>query len=364
MANPETNSSVANNGPPPLLDIRDISFVTDRKTVVSGVEFTLEKDEIGAIIGPSGCGKSTLMRLIAGFEVPVSGSIAVNGQILSTPERFVEPEKRGIGMVFQDVTLFPHLTAAENISFGITKWPQNEQQERIRELLSLFGLTGFENRHPHSLSGGEQQRIALARSLAPRPSLLLLDEAFSSLDFEHRQKLVPQLREILKNENISAILVTHDHNEAFVLADRIGVMQNGRLTQWDTPFNLYHKPYNRFAARFIGEGVLIAAKVIDKRKVQTAIGIHSLENSDNLHVGDEVEMLLRPDDILHDDDSDFKGKVVQKSFRGSHFLYRVQLETSEHVYCLADSHHNHQIGEWIGMNSNIEHVVIFNKYDA
>ena len=348
---------------PPLLELRGISFAAADKPIVTDVDLTLEQGEIGAIIGPSGSGKSTLMRLIAGFELPHGGSIMMDGQILSTTEHSVEPENRGVGMVFQDIVMFPHLTVAQNIAFGISRWQPDKQQERIRELLSLFGLPGFEDRYPHSLSGGEQQRIALARSMARRPNLLLLDEAFSSLDFVHRQKLVPQVREILKNENISAILVTHDHNEAFVLADQVGIMQNGRLEQWDTPFNLYHKPGNRFAARFVGEGVLIAAKVIDKQKVQTAIGIHSLDNSENLQIGDKVEMLLRPDDILHDDESDFKGKVLQKSFRGSHFLYQVQLESNEQIFCLADSHHDHRIGEWIGLNSNIEHVVIFNDID-
>lgn len=348
---------------PPLLNLRGVSFAIDGQMIISGVDLTLEMGEIGAILGPSGSGKSTLMRLIAGFDTPDSGSIEVNGKILSTPDSCVEPEKRGVGMVFQDITLFPHLTVAENISFGIANWPTDRKQERISELLSLFRLPGFENRYPHSLSGGEQQRIALARSMAPRPNLLLLDEAFSRLDLEHRRQLVQQVREILKQENINAFLATHDQNIAFALADRIGVMQNGHLDQWDSPFSLYHKPSNRFAARFVGEGVLIAATVIEGQRVRTAIGTHSLGNSVELKIGDQVEMLLRPDDILHDDESDFTGRVVQKSFRGSHFLYKVRLASNENIYCLADGHHNHQIGERIGLQPNVEHVVVFSKFD-
>ncbi len=348
----------------PLLDIRGVSFSTEERTVVSDVSLTLHDGEIGSIVGPSGCGKSTLMRGIAGFEKPVRGAISMHARALSTTDTIVEPEHRGIGMVFQDVTLFPHLNVRQNICFGIRKWHPQSQKERVSDLLDLLSLSGFENRHPDSLSGGEQQRIALARAMAPKPDLLLLDEAFSSLDLEHRQKLVPQVREVLKAENISAILVTHDHNEAFAMADRIGVMENGRLHQWDTPFNLYHKPRDQFTARFIGEGALIDATVVGKKQLQSAFGRHTIRNGEHLQVGETVDIMLRPDDILHDDSSHLKGEVMQKSFRGSHFLYRVRLQTQEVLYCLADSHHNHHIGEWIGINPNIEHVVIFNKNNS
>lgn len=328
------------------------------------VSLALMEGEIGSIVGPSGCGKSTLMRGIAGFEIPTRGSIAMIGRMLSTPDTVVEPEHRGVGMVFQDVTLFPHLDVTQNIAFGIRKWHPDSKKARVEELLKLLGLAGFEQRHPHSLSGGEQQRIALARAMAPKPDLLLMDEAFSSLDLEHRQTLVPQVREVLKAENISAILVTHDHNEAFAMADRIGVMENGRLHQWDTPFNLYHKPHDQFTARFIGEGAMISATVVGEQRLQSAFGTHSVRRSEKLEIGEQVDIMLRPDDILHDDDSALKGEVIQKSFRGSHFLYRVRLESQEVLYCLADSHHNHHIGEWIGINPNIEHIVIFNKQNG
>ncbi len=354
-----TESAMQNR--PPLLDIQNASFAHKDSTVVHDITLRLEEGEIGAIVGPSGCGKSTLMRGIAGFETPICGSIAMNGEMLSTPDWIVEPENRGVGMVFQEVTLFPHLNVARNISFGIRKWHPEAQTQRIKELLELLGLSGFENRHPHSLSGGEKQRIAIARALARKPDLLLMDEAFSGIDTEHRHSLLPQVRAVLKAENIGAILVTHDQNEAFALADQVGVMEKGRLQQWDTPFNIYHKPRDRFTALFIGEGALIPATVAGARLLESAVGSHIIQQSDKLEVGETVEIMLRPDDILHDDESQLRGEVMQKSFRGSHFLYRIRLQSEEILYCLADSHHNHNVGEWIGISPNVEHVVIFNK---
>ena len=347
-----------------LLSIDAVSFATEERTVVFEVSLTLQDGEIGSIVGPSGCGKSTLMRGIAGFEQPSGGTITMHGRTLSNQQMVVEPEDRGIGMVFQDVTLFPHLNVIDNVRFGIRKWHPDAQKERVEALLNLLGLTGFEHRHPHSLSGGEQQRIALARAMAPKPELLLMDEAFSSLDLEHRQKLVPQVREVLKAEGISAILVTHDHNEAFAMADQIGVMEYGVLHQWDTPFNLYHKPRDRFTARFIGEGAVICATVVGEGKLQSAFGVHPIRKKEHLKIGEMVDIMLRPDDILHDDDSTLQGEVMQKSFRGSHFLYRVRMKTNEVLYCLADSHHNHRVGEWIGIKPNIEHIVIFDRQNG
>ena len=345
----------------PILDVRGVFIAYDAKAVVFNAGFTLNKGEIGCILGPSGCGKSTLLRCIAGFEQPLSGSVSMNGDAVSTQNHILAPEKRGIGMVFQDVVMFPHLSVANNIAFGLRNWTTQEQAKRVNELLELIGLTGYGDRHPHSLSGGEQQRVALARAIAPRPNLLLMDEAFSNLDAELRRTLVPEIRVILNYENISAILVTHDHLEAFAIADKIGVMEKGRIHQWDVPFNLYHKPADRFTAQFIGEGELVPATVIDDQKLQTIFGCHSVSKSMYLNKGEQVDILVRPDDMLHDDSSATTGEVVHKSFRGSHFMYRLRLENGQQVICLADSHHNHKIGEWIGLSPNIEHVVIFRR---
>ena len=192
--------------------------------IVNGVSLQLEQGEIGCLLGPSGCGKTTLLRAIAGFQSLQVGSISIDNNTVSESNKTVPPEQRGVGMVFQDFALFPHLNVADNISFGMRKASSTERRKRVDELLDRIGLPGYHKRFPHELSGGQQQRIALARALAPKPGLLLLDEPFSSLDAELRERLAVEVRELLKNEGITALLVTHDQQEAFAMADKAGVM--------------------------------------------------------------------------------------------------------------------------------------------
>ena len=346
----------------PLLEVGDVSITYGNGHVaVRNLSFKLRQGEVGAIVGPSGCGKSTMLRGIAGFEPLKSGCIAMNGTFLSTRESIVSPEKRNIGMVFQDYALFPHLTVSENISFGLRNWSTSDREKRVNRLLDVIGLKKFGDRDPYSLSGGEQQRIALARAIAPKPKLLLMDEPFSSLDVEICHTLMPEVKRILLAENISSIVVTHDHDIAFAIADKIGVMENGRVHQWDEPFQVYHNPVNRFIARFIGEGEFIDATVLNNQMLETAFGLHTFNSQPDLNKGDEIEILLRPDDILHDDSSELTGEVIQKSFRGSHYLYTIKMGNGNSFYCLADSHHNHRIGERIGLRLNIDHLVLFRK---
>ena len=212
-----------------FLDIQNTSIAYGSNTVVHDISIQLEKGEIGCLLGPSGCGKTTLLRAIAGFEPITHGKISLNGNVVSQINKILPPEKRQIGMVFQDFALFPHLNVADNIRFGIRHLKRSEQKQRITELLSLIGLEKMRTRFPHELSGGQQQRIALARALAPKPHLLLLDEPFSSMDVELRGELAREVRKILKQEQITAILVSHDQNEAFAMADNIGVMHEGKL---------------------------------------------------------------------------------------------------------------------------------------
>ena len=346
----------------PILEVSDASFTYgDGHPAVCKVSFGLKNGEIGSIVGPSGCGKSTLLRGIAGFEQLRDGEITMNGSTISTPEFTVAPEKRNIGMLFQDYALFPHLSVSANIAFGLRHWKPSDREDRIRKLLTVMGLEDFGDRDPYSLSGGEQQRIALARAIAPRPKLLLMDEPFSSLDVEIRHTLLPEVKLILMQENISAIIVTHNHDIAFAIADKIGVMEEGRVHQWDVPFNVYHNPVNRFTARFVGDGEFIQATVVSDQMLQTVFGLHTFQNHHQLKKDEEVEILLRPDDILHDDSSQLTGEVVRKSFRGSHYVYSVILGNGQQYYCLADSHHNHRLGEQIGLKLNIEHIVLFRK---
>ena len=344
-----------------MLSVDELSVHFYDRPVVQQASFTLLPSEIGCILGPSGCGKSTLLRTIAGFETPASGLIRWKDEILSSPQLIVNPENRRIGMVFQDLALFPHLNAQQNIGFGLRHLDKSDRGRRIAELIKLFELSGLEDRPPHELSGGEQQRVALARAMAPKPRLLLMDEAFSNLDVELRHALLAEVRSILKHEQMSAILVTHDQNEAFEIADKIGVMNEGKIHQWDEPYTIYHRPKTRFIAEFIGEGELIIGHTIAKNRLRTAIGDFNIPAEYNFENGRDVEILIRPDDILHQDDSEIIGRIVQISFRGSHYQYRIELPDGLQIYCFADSHHKHKLDEWVGFKPKIEHLVIFDQ---
>ncbi|NJD24638.1 MAG: ABC transporter ATP-binding protein [Betaproteobacteria bacterium] len=337
-----------------------------RNTVVDGVDFRIESGHIACLLGPSGCGKTTLLRCIAGFEEIAGGEIRVRGEPVSTPGWRQPPEKRRIGMVFQDYALFPHLSVEENVAFGLGRQPPAEAHLRVRQLLATVGLHGQGEKYPHELSGGQQQRVALARALAPRPDLILLDEPFSNLDVGLRERLSLEVREILKREGSTAILVTHDQNEAFAMADEIGVMYQGRIQQWDAPYNLYHRPANRFVADFIGQGVLLPGTVIDHTNVAMELGrlvtdhpVECSETCEDCHDGCEVDVLLRPDDIVHDDRSQLQAEVVHKAFRGADILYTLRLESGAEVLSLVPSHHNHAIGEHIGIRLDADHVIAF-----
>ena len=341
------------------LSLDNITVGYEATPVVHNVSLQIEKGQIGCLLGPSGCGKSTLLRAIAGFEPLLDGNINMEGQLLSKQDFTLAPEKRNIGLVFQDLALFPHLTIAENIEFGIKQWEKTDKKSRVKQLLKLIGLSNMENRYPHSLSGGQQQRVALARTIAPKPKLILMDEPFSGLDASMREELLPEVREILLQENMSAILVTHDQLEAFAMADIVAVMNNGSIMQCDSPFNIYHEPKNRFIGNFIGKGDYLPGKIIDKQSVQSPLGVLHTEKEHKFSVDQEVEILVRPDDVLHDDDSTSQAEIVSKQFRGSHFLYRVKLDSGFLLYCFASSHHNHDIGESIGINVDLDHLVMF-----
>lgn len=249
---------------PAFLNLHAISLAYEApeglKTVVDQLSLQLEQGHIGCLLGASGCGKTTVLRAIAGFEPLRHGRIELNNHVLSTPEGSVAPEKRQVGMMFQDYALFPHLTVENNIGFGLRKQTKAERAQRIEEMLSLVGLQSLAQRYPHELSGGQQQRVALARALAPKPSLLLLDEPFSNLDVDTRERLAFEVREILQKTGLTAILVTHNQAEAFAIADRIGVMKDGNIVQWDTAYGLHHNPVNNFVSDFIRREALMTQR--------------------------------------------------------------------------------------------------------
>ena len=341
------------------VSVRDLVHAYGARRVVRGMNFSLEPGAIGCLLGPSGCGKTTVLRCLAGFEPIQEGEIVLSGNVASRPGMQIPPELRGIGMVFQDYALFPHLTVARNIAFGLNGITDSAAHSRTATMLELVGLVELADVYPHELSGGQQQRVALARALAPAPGLLLLDEPFSNLDVDLRERLSLEVRAILKSTGTTAILVTHDQHEAFALAEEIGIMKDGRIEQWDTAYNLYHRPRTRFVADFIGQGVFVRGVAEDNGKMRTELG--ELEGDSHAGVvrGAAVDLLLRPDDILHDDDSPWRAEVTAKAFRGAEFLYTLQLASGTRVMSLVPSHHNHAIGERIGIRLAIDHVVAF-----
>jgi iron(III) transport system ATP-binding protein len=324
-----------------------------------GFSLALAEGEIGCLLGPSGCGKTTVLRCIAGLEPVHGGEIRLHGQVVSRIGHTAPPETRRVGFVFQDHALFPHLDIAANVGFGLRRLPRHEREARVGDLLALVGMAQTGHKYPQELSGGQMQRVALARALAPRPQLLLLDEPFSNLDVELRERLSIEVREILKSLGTTALLVTHDQHEAFAMADHVGVMNRGVVEQWDPPYTLYHRPATRFVADFVGEGVLIEAPAGEHDTILTALGEVRRAPGSEARPGEPLALLLRPDDVIHDDESPLRAEVVKKAFRGAEFLYTLRLEDGKEVLSLVPSHHNHAIGERIGVKLGVDHVIAF-----
>jgi iron(III) transport system ATP-binding protein len=361
-ANPGADATAGDT----LLALEDVRIAYGDVEVVRRLSLDLPRGSIGCLLGSSGCGKTTVLRAIAGFEPVSEGAIRVNGTVVSGDGTLLPPERRRIGMVFQDYALFPHLTVARNIEFGIRDLPATERQRRVEKLAEIVGLSGHTQKYPHELSGGQQQRVALARALAPKPDLVLLDEPFSNLDVDLRERLGHELRDIIKRNGFTALLVTHDQHEAFSIADEIGVMNAGHIEQWDTPYNLYHRPATRFVADFIGQGTFLPGAVLREDQVEIELGLlegyvppSCRQGCANCGQGCKVEVLLRPDDITHDEASPLRAEIVQKAFRGADILYTLKLSSGNKVMALVPSHHNHAIGEKIGIRVEVDHIVAF-----
>lgn len=350
------------------LELRDVVRSFGARKALDGLSFRLPQGSIGCLLGPSGCGKTTALRCIAGFEPVDRGEIQAHGRVLSSIHSMESPESRRIGMVFQDYALFPHLTVLENVAFGLHGMSRSMRNRLAEDMLATVGLTEHRSQYPHQLSGGQQQRVALARALAPEPTLVLLDEPFSSLDVELRERLGAEVRAVLKSLNATALLVTHDQQEAFAVADQVGVMSQGRLEQWDSPYELYHRPASRFVADFIGQGVFISGEIVGSGAVQTELGLmypnsHAMRPNGRAswEKGSRVDLLLRPDDVIHDDASELQAEVCQRAFRGAEFLYTLKLPSGARVLSLVPSHHNHAVGERIGIRIEPDHVVAFER---
>ena len=345
----------------PFLSVTNISAAYDQQQVVSDVSFNLKEGELACLLGPSGCGKTTILRAISGFQNLTSGSITLGDSLLCDTQHALAPEHRNVGMVFQDHALFPHLNITENVGFGLKakKLSKTDQKARISDLLELVGMADHKDKYPHELSGGQSQRVALARAIAPQPKLLLMDEPFSNLDTELREALGYEVRDLLKKLNITAIMVTHDQHDAFALGDRIGVMSGGKLMQWDSSFNLYHAPANRFVANFIGDGVFIKGHMAKDNVVITPLGEIQGQTVNEQFIGQDIDLLLRPDDVQYDPKHTISGQIIRKAFKGAQTLYTIESQDGTTLMSLVPSHDDYEIGDTIGFNIDAEHLVCF-----
>ncbi|HXF86369.1 MAG TPA: ABC transporter ATP-binding protein [Anaerolineales bacterium] len=326
---------------------------------VNDVSFELANGEILALVGPSGCGKTTTLRLIAGLERPDAGIIRLNDRIVASDSVFVPPEQRGVGMVFQDHALFPHLTVYENVAFGLRGRKPDEIRTTVGEMLHLVGLLSFSKRYPHELSGGERQRVALARALAPRPVLLLMDEPFSSLDADLRADVREHVRGILKAMRATVIFVTHDQEEALYMGDRLAVLQKGYLEQIGTPEEIFHDPRTRFVAEFMGDSDFLSGKVVPGG-IQTELGL--LPQVVDLPLSTPVEIALRADDVGFQMDGSGNSVIIGRFFRGAFNLYRLRLDSGKILHAFTDHTRIIPVGTRVRAVISAEHPLTVFSY--
>ncbi len=310
-----------------------------RVRAVDGVSLEIGAGELMAVLGPSGCGKTTLLRLIAGFERPDAGSVSVAEAEIAGPGYFVPPERRAVGMVFQDYALFPHLSVRANVSFGLARRPKGDREALTKRTLELVGLQHKTDRYPHELSGGERQRVALARALAPEPKVVLLDEPFSNLDATLRAGLRREVELILRDAEATALLVTHDQEEALSLADRLAVMNEGRLVQVGAPEQVYARPAGRWAAQFVGE-VNVLSGVAHGAGVETELGVFDLHHP----ASGAVHVAVRPEQLELNADHDGNAEIVEREFRGHDVLYRLRHEGGRTVLVQLPSLELYEVG--------------------
>ncbi len=324
-----------------VLEVENLTRTFGSETAVDSFSLTVEEGELLTLLGPSGCGKTTTLRMIAGLERPTSGSISIGGETIADGEQFLAPENRDVGLVFQDFALFPHLTVAENITFGIDDWDDAAKQDRLDELLALVDLDSHRDKRPEQLSGGQKQRVALARSLAPEPEILLLDEPFSNLDVRLRIEMREEVRRILKEAGVTAISVTHDQEEALSISDRVAIMNDGNLEQVGKPEIVFENPESRFVASFLGRASFVTGRVRGDI-VETTLGTFDtaqLNGPVAAYDGAQIDLLVRPDDLeaVPANESTADGHVVHRQYNGPNFVYRVELKNGTTVRCL----HNH-----------------------
>ena len=348
-----------------FLEIKNVTFAASKIDKVNNVSFNIEKEgDIICLLGPSGIGKTTILRSIAGLTKIQSGEILLKNKILSSKKIHIEPEDRNISLSFQDNCLFPHYSIIRNIEFGAERNTKKEKIITVNEIIKFLNLENIKNKFPHQVSAGEAQRAALARSLATNPDLLLLDEPLSNVDQSFKEEIQVKLKKLLRENKITTIIVTHDSYEAFYLGNKCGIILNGQLRQFDDPYNVYHYPNSIEVVNFLNRGILIPAKVT---------GEDSLENEDlglikgnfvkTYPKGSNVQLLLQPEDLHHDDNSSLQLEVVDRKFRGTNFIYTLKTSSNKLVPVFVHSHHIHQheMKENFGIKKPIyiDHIVCF-----
>lgn len=349
-------SSVLGNEPA-YVELDNVSKSFAAAKAVSRLTIGVGKGEFFSLLGPSGCGKTTTLRLIAGLDRPDEGTVTINGEQVAAQNTWVQPEKRGIGIVFQDYALFPHMTVSQNVAFGLKGSRREKTKERVDEMLDLTGLAGLGKRYPHELSGGQRQRVALARSLAPSPRVILLDEPFSNLDADLREELRGETKRILKAQGATTILVTHDQEEAFSLSDRVGVLNNGALEQSGTPTEIYHHPRSRFVADFVGKADFIDAEIKGKT-VSSLFGTFHLDGSLTQETG-QVKLMVRPDDVAFSLDSTGEATIIEARFLGASILYLLQLGNGKTIHAIRPSTEMSPVGARVRVKLDARHIVVF-----
>jgi iron(III) transport system ATP-binding protein len=348
-----------------FLEIDNVTFTASAQNKVSNVSLTIENQgDIICLLGPSGIGKTTILRTIAGLEKINTGKIILKDKILSSKDTHIEPEDRNISMAFQDNSLFPHYDVLENIKFGAERNKKKKKGLNINEIIRFLHIDHVTNKFPHQISSGEAQRASLARSLLSNPDLLLLDEPLSNVDQSFKEEIQVKLKQILTEQKITTIIVTHDSYEAFYLGTKCGIILDQQLKQFDDPYNVYHFPNSVEVVNFLNRGILIPAKVTGENSLESAdLGTITGDFIKHYPKGSEVQLLLQPEDLEHDDQSNLKLEVVDRKFRGTNFIYTLKTMSNKLIPVFVHSHHIHQheVDEKFGIKRpiNIDHIVCF-----
>ncbi|WP_448587307.1 ABC transporter ATP-binding protein [Thermocrinis sp.] len=339
------------------IKLEDVSKGFGGADAVKNISLEVLKGEFFSLLGPSGSGKSTILRLIAGLEKPNRGRIWIDKEVVAGDGRWVPPEKRRVGLVFQDYALFPHMTVFENVAFGLRSYSTAEKRIKVSGVLELVGLAHAERKYPYQLSGGEQQRVALARALVVQPKIMLLDEPFSNLDADLRRELRRETKRILKEMGTTTILVTHDQEEALSLSDRVGVINKGVLEQVGTPYEIYHKPSTRFVADFVGMADFFRGRV-EGNLIRSDIGVFPLNGRKDFKTG-EVLIMIRPDDVDFEPDPEGKVSIVEAEFLGADIIYKLRLPSGEFIHSVKTSRELYPVGTKVRIKIEPSHVVVF-----